>query len=109
MTYMETEIYLGTVWDHLSEGLRQRIVSAVQKSKSSGKADVLVDTLSTEERDEVDFLCARDDKERGHAFIAMNVGQGDKKRAAIKLTNDMVHYVDSRMLGLQSQPVSKPK
>lgn len=98
MAHNMTDIFFDTLWDHLSDGLKQRIVSAVKKPKGSGQKGVVVDSLSNEHRDEIDWLAAREGTGQDAPFIAVNLGSGNKARAAIRLTDDMVEYVEKRVL-----------
>jgi hypothetical protein len=94
-----TDIYFDTVWDYLSEGLKKRIVAAVRKSKEEGQQGAVVDSLSNEHRDEIEWMAAREDTGQGVPFIALTIGSGSRSRSAIRLTKDMTDYVERRVVG----------
>lgn len=100
MAHNTTEIYFDTIWSHLSEGLKDRILDAVTKPKKGGpkQSDVIVEEISAEHREEIEWMVVREDSGQGDAFIAVNVGSGASARAGLKLTDDMVHYVEDRIL-----------
>ena len=101
MSYRESAIYFDTVWSSLTEGLRERLLTAAKQAmerKGGGSHDVSIGSLTEEHRAEIEWLMSTEGDRTRTPFVMSQSGPKGNVNPPIKLSSEMAEYITHEFL-----------